>query len=346
MNNFVNQYIGGYNISNNSTKSIDIYGGNKNHKRNAGDDYNFHMRDILINLKYLDFKNMENDKKRKILFEKINDIFHLSTGSYLTEAEKQIQKTEEKVVSKLQYLLTLSKSEFISAYIRNFRLFSSYSDAAKPLYMVIKKYYELQLEKLTAELDIDLEKYINKWNTINSQNTSSIILCFVIHDKDFLNELQINKMKKLITKLKKWSYRGFCPYEPTVRLTELLEFPLNELLEVLISLDEQFVLDQLEFIDNLQKTQKKENLKLIMKISKIKPIKKKLTRKELENLIKQIVLKLNEVKNELLTWENYYIKHSKNIYPLCSIIEKHIKQYQSIDINIRKKIIYKDSFQN
>jgi len=250
----------------------------------------------------------------------------------------------------MDFLLSLPDKEFSQIYAKKFKLYCPFSDALKPLFTAIKEYFENLIKMICEELKIDINMYINKWNIIDKNegvNTSSIILYQFGKDKEFMNEIMrltesnkslINEAKQKILLLinyinnnEKWSYIGWCPHAPDIRIKHLVSFPLDIIFDILEFLNQrEYIESQREFISDLRIEEilsdlpkapsRKTDINKRYNNSKIK--KKKITSKTARNKITKMIRKLNKNRNILLEWENYYISFAKTYSILSNNFQK------------------------
>ena len=144
----VDKYIGGYNGYNERRHTIKIYGGDNRHimavgqseqqifsskKRSVGEESEFKIRDILISLKYLDISSINKKNiKGKQAMNKIHKIFLLNCKN----------DSLNEIFNEIDFLVSLPDKKFAQIYAKKFKLHWPFSDAIKPLFMIIKKYFE------------------------------------------------------------------------------------------------------------------------------------------------------------------------------------------------------------
>ena len=177
MNSLVDKYIGGYDNTEKRKQTLKIYKNGNEYNRVVGEEVEFKIRDILISLRYFDLTNIKKEKVLKSIHESF----------ILTCNKKSIQEIFEEI----DVLLSLSNEEFAQIYSKKFNLQMPFSDVLRPLFMVIKEYFENLIKKM-ASSTIDMEKYITKWNNIDKEeniNSSSVILYQLGKDKEFINEI-------------------------------------------------------------------------------------------------------------------------------------------------------------
>ena len=71
----IKKFTGGYNDSNIIYKKIKIYKGGNQFIKIVGGESIFYLRDILLNLNHINLDDLDNKSQRKILFDKLNEIF-------------------------------------------------------------------------------------------------------------------------------------------------------------------------------------------------------------------------------------------------------------------------------
>jgi len=332
MNSVVEKYIGGYDNIEKRRQTINIYRGGKKYTRVVGEECEFKIRDILISLKYLDLSiiDKKNAKKEKIL-KSIHETF-LLTGKILTE----------KIFNEIDFLSSMPDYLFAQIYAKKFKLYLPFSDALYPLFAIIKEYFEKLIKLLGNDLQIDMDKYIEKWTSIDNERnikSSSIILYQLGKDQKFMEEMINNanktisgrneknnelvylmvKFKEYIHDIKKWSYIGWCPNSPDVRMKHLMKFPLDIIFNILSINRKEYIDAQREFIFDI-------DIKKILSYLPSSPsdididsfqfdrfkIKKiKITPKIATKKIKKMIIKLNKTRSSLIKWEDYYILFAK-----------------------------------
>ena len=332
----LNKISGGYNVvGKDEINTIKIYQGGKKYFKTAGDECDFKLRDIIINLKYIDIDKLLDDdnplNNKDFILNKISNTFKL----------KSKDSNEEDIIKEIKYLLSLTNEELSFIYVRKFNLFLIFSDALKPLFFEIVKYFENQIKLLMKLLNIDLNKYINKWKNENIKkniNTSSIILCNIGKDKNFIDELKKYQYTKhfveYISNNNKWNYLGFCPYDPTIRMIYLLKFPLESIFNIFKKLDQnKYVKDQMKKIkqiesekikqinppyiinnseDNISDDDSEDNISDDDSEDNISDDDSDLHDSEiLIGNIKKLLCKLHDSKKILNQWELYYIENAK-----------------------------------
>ncbi len=333
----IKKFTGGYNDSNIIYKKIKIYKGGNQFIKIVGGESIFYLRDILLNLNHINLDDLDNKSQRKILFDKLNEIFKFNYTALKNSQEQEI-------IKEIDYLLKLNKNQFTQIFVKRFRLYFPFSDTIRPLFMLIKNYYENQVIYLMNILYIDHQYYLNKWTKIDKKSnikSSSIILFQLGKDKEFIDKLKTkvkeksNKYDKkvllkfidYITDKSKWDYIDFCSLVPIVRTNHLLDFPLIEIFNLI---------EMIEFQSDTNYTKKEINKIVNLKLYKIKKIKlpyrkikipekktltkkskKKINKYDLKIKIEKLIFKLDNSKDSLIKWENYYIKNAKlfsNIY--------------------------------
>ena len=350
----IKKIIGGYNDNNITYKKIKIYKGGNQFIKSVGGESIFCLRDILLNINHINLDDLDNKSQRKILFDKLNEIFkfniNISNYSIIKNSK------EQEIIREIDYLLKLNKNQFIQVFVKRFRLYFPFSDTIRPLFMLIKNYYENQVIYLMNILNIDHQQYLDKWTEIDKKNnteSSSIILFQLGKDKKFIDELKTKIKEKLsnkinnkillkfidyITDKSKWDYIGFCPLVPVVRTNHLLDFPLIEIFN-LIEMIEGILNENLKYSNDTNYTKKEINKIVNLKLYKIKKIKlpyrkfkipekktltkkskKKINKHDLKTKIEKLILKLDNSKDSLIKWENYYIENAE----LFSIIYKKL----------------------
>ena len=336
MNSLVDKYIGGYDNTEKRKQTVKIYKNGNKYNRVVGEEVEFKIRDILISLRYFDLSNINNKKVLKSIHE----------AFILTCNKESIQEIFEEI----DILLSLSNEEFAQIYSKKFNLQMPFSDVLRPLFMVIKEYFENLIKKMVSPT-IDIEKYITKWNNIDKEkniNSSSVILYQLGKDKEFINEIATAggvmpfnvQFISYITNNEKWSYMGWCPYAPSIRMKHLLNFPLELVFKILEINQRELIDENREFIKKLNIEESLSNLPnapsviqinlnilLATKLEqadkkKSKSKRKKITSKIYKRKIKKLILKLNDVKDILLEWEDYYISFAK----AYSIISNNFQQ--------------------
>lgn len=319
------KYMGGYNDINRRKDNINIYQGGKVYSRTVGEESEFILRDILISIKYFDLSIIQKKTiKGKRALKLIHNTFILNSD------ETSIQD----IFDEIDYLLSLSNEELAQIYSKKFKLHMPFSDVLKPLFMFIKEYFESLIKKIYEDLEIDTDKYIDIWENINENlniKSSSVILYQLGKDKDFIKELTLqkeniyNKFKEYITNEKKWSYMGWCPNAPSIRMKHLMEFPLGIVFQILEPNHKDYIEAQYKYISNVNLDEiflkipiELPPSKLDIKIHKKDTKKKqKLTQNMIEKKIKNLIVKLNDIKDLLIKWEDYYILFAK-IYSAVS----------------------------
>lgn len=334
MNNTLNKIYknGGYHqVGKNKSRIITVHSGKNKFNRSVGDECTFQIRDILLNIKYIDFNNF--DKNNNEFLSSIASMFKLQYNSY------------EILLKEITYLLSISNKELAQIYVNKFRIYSVFSDVMRPLFMKIREYFENQIKILCKYMSIDINVYIKKWNEYDKQhniNSSSIILYQLGKDKNFLNTLQstneqqktrdlISKLINYVSDINKWNYKGYCPYEPVKRTKLLLAFPLYMIFDILISINEtKYVTKQLNMISKLKLNDVKiisPPYKIIHTVDTLNTNKTINNRphdveiKEFKKLIKKLICKLHDTKSILESWEEYYIETSRIFSELCNRLE-------------------------
>ena len=329
----VPKICGGYNgIGKNKSQTIDVYSGGNKYSRAVGEECEFHMRDILISLKYIELDNLDSsefevlgtDEKRENIFKKLSDIFRLKKSG------------EESILKEIKYLLSLSDEKLSYIYVRRFKLYFVFSDSIKPLFMSMKDYFQDQVKILADELNIDFKSYVNKWTEIDKKEnigSSSVVLYQLGKDKSFTDDikekahnLETNTLIDYITDINKWRYLGFCPYEPTLRMRHLLDFPLDMFFNMMS--DPKYVEEQVEKIrildiQNIQTPEPPFSSKSLS--TALRGVRgcpstdiqldslpySELTNEQIIELIEKLICRLDSIKPILQTWEKYYINFSK-----------------------------------
>ena len=134
---------------------------------------------------------------------------------------------------------------------------------------------------------------------------------------------------------------GWCPYAPSIRMKHLLNFPLELVFKILEINQRELIDENREFIKELNIEESLSNLPNAPSATKqgdipytpgtrleqadkkkSKSKRKKITSKIAKRKIKKLILKLNDVKDILLEWENYYISFAK----AYSIISNNFQQ--------------------
>ena len=108
MSSYIDKFIGGYDaVGAQKPETVEIFQGGKNYFKTAGDEHEFQLRDMMLNIKYLDTINDLDFTNIKTL-HKIAEIFKLETKNVLDE---------------LNYLLSLSDDELVQLYSKRFKLY-------------------------------------------------------------------------------------------------------------------------------------------------------------------------------------------------------------------------------
>lgn len=308
----VPRICGGYNsVGKNKSQTIDIYSGGDKYSRAVGEDCEFHMRDMLISLKYIELDDLDDYGKREDIFKKLSDIFRLK------------ESREEGIIKEIKYLLSLSDEKLSYIYAGRFKLYFVFSDSVRSLFMSMKDYFQDQVKILADELNIDFKAYVNKWNQIDKKeniDSSSVVLYQLGKDKNFIEDMskETHNSKTLInyiTNKDKWSYLGFCPYVPTLRMRHLLDFPLDMFFNMLS--DPKYVEEQLEKISslgiqNIQTPEPPFSLESLSTDIQLDSLPySELTNEQIVEHVDKFICRLDDIKPILQEWEQYYIDYSK-----------------------------------
>lgn len=198
---------------------------------------------------------------------------------------------------------------------------------------------------------------MNNWNVINERNNiqSSSLLILMSNPSFKLPLNNEDKLKKFIwdittsakctpeilkyytafiTKFAKFVYLGFCPKKPIYRIKELLKFPMNELVLLILHIDPNVALpdyfSMYKGIFNIINSKKKDKIKEI-KFKKYK-IKKFVNKKKVSteqfiklkilHIVEQILMKQESLREQLYNTEMNYIQHTSYINDIVDILKE------------------------
>ena len=337
------QYTNGGTLSGgNSLISKNISNITQNEIKNRMIDYNSFKK------KY--YKNNKLDEKYIMLLE--------SLLYDITPICSDIFEKEKPTSDKIKKIYNLSNEELFSLFITYFKI----NNIKNSSYEILFFSYRDLLEKLLSIFiklrnsiccDNNMKKLETHWNTYNETNridTSSIYLYFIFNKIDSLPKykwiIDNKKYKKINNTIRlfldklddvNYNYTGFCPYDVKNRISSIFSFPIKELIDCIIVMDNK----------NLYKNIYKEIFELVnyIEINKVY-IKNKLNTNRIVknyNIDKIKLINNNNINNKSIieTYTNF-IKYIFDAYVkftpyLLRVENKFYKMYTTIE-KISKKI--------
>lgn len=216
---------------------------------------------------------------------------------------------EEDLIGELVRWYMMTNDQFQINCIRKFKLFWPYSIALRGIFMDIADYFVSIVKKIYEKYNLD---FIGMEHENRKELTESS--CPALYGFTRAKDLP-DEVKSIINK-HRWEYPGFCPYESTLRLSKLVCFPLNELLEHLgLPKKEDLVLPD-------HKIPPPKLRKKTYKGTRINPKKSV----KLEKIVEYMNLRLKDSQSDLEKWEQYYIDSIKSLEKYIPIIKEFIKE--------------------
>lgn len=254
-----------------------------------------------------------NDNKEQMLREFVDRFF-------------AIQGNEE---TKLSEVLCNYISQDLIQFVQHMRkmlfLHEPLAWAIREVFFSIVHIYEAVLKKLISESLWDM--FIDKWKQHNPEDTSSLALWNLGKDHTFEKAIIAAQptLAPLFTRVlndsAQWSYKGFCPKVPGVRLGLLLKFPIWELLASVSSDMKSQIMHTVD-IDKINKgicnvihesslhTELFNITSIVDKCTRMDPPNKKEQRHP-ENIIDLILKYEKELQPALDNLEKHYIEKAK-----------------------------------
>ena len=171
---------------------------------------------------------------------------------------KENENLREFMIPLVKTIYHLPAQAHIICMLKQFMIYEPMSIAVHGLFTTIKLHYEYIVETFinvrnqyisthnsTQKLN-DLSMLKKYWEDMDLQyslESSSIILLFLNPPEKLKSKIVFDVIghsdiiSKLKNKVKKFHYLGFCPNVPNIRLNALLEFPVNEFITVIKTLD-------------------------------------------------------------------------------------------------------------
>jgi hypothetical protein len=226
-----------------------------------------------------------------------------------------------KNMDELDNWLESDEGDFLARCVRKFNLHMVYSNAVKGFFFDLVKLFESYVIEIMTKAKIDVDARLaeyEEYNNANNLDSSSIILYKFGKDPDinkYLEEANPNLLE-YITDEDRWSYKGWCPLVPDIRLKHLLEFPLDYVAKLLnLNID----------LDKFKKA--------LTKIKKInhpdipKGDESPINYTDKESKIAGLHERIKNIENELKQWENYYINSAEQIIEIVDVFKKFISGF-------------------
>jgi hypothetical protein len=274
------------------------------------------------------------------MYEQINRIINLKNNENLKET----------MVPALKKIYHLPASVHMLIMIKQFMLYEPVSISIKSIFLTIKKHYEdivlLFLKNRNKYITIndlpdkknDITRLISTWTKTNDDydlQTSSIILFFLNPPEEFNNELEITissikKTKKLLKKINKFTYPGFCPKVPHERLKKLLEFPVESFIKIIKKMDSNIKFPNYSEIENIIHQKLKElpaKAEIDDNFIRLDPpahIKDNI--KICEWYVTQILDLRKSFIKEGIKYESYYVEYAKILDEINNILKHELKK--------------------
>lgn len=270
----------------------------------AGGATDYMMDDIAINLDIC--RSSDSTNKNKINDEQIIYTFKLSK------------------IDELDDWINSSEYDFLAKCVRKFKLHMIYSNAVKGFFFDLVNLFERYVLEIISKAGMNKEKTLNEYEDFNIDQKldSSSIILYKFGKDEKLNTYLINNAPYLAEYIKdkdRWSYIGWCPLVPDIRLRNLLGFPL-ELVDKFLELNINF--DELG--NELNKLQKIE-CPVIIKDTNL--VKLDLDKKDKKEKIEILYKRIKSVRPELEAWENYYVKCAEQIIDKVKIFQKFFTKF-------------------
>ncbi len=224
-------------------------------------------------------------------------------------------------ISELDEWLYANNHDFLAKCVRKFKIHMIYSNAIKGVFFDIVKLFEGFVLKIIRKLGLDEKMTLEKYNQVNiDQNleSSSIILHQFGKDKQ-LNELLMKEQPILVECISdhdSWSYIGWCPLVPDIRLKALFGFPLEK---VVLYLGED--IDLIGFYNDITKLEKKTTPGICQTEYKHGDFNNK------SDKINALHTRIKENMEELQKWEDYYSEAAEQVLSIASIFKKYFKDF-------------------
>ena len=237
--------IGGLENNESNYKTLNIDGTNYV----VSDKFRMMLQDLILD--WGAFLEIYNDKlEYSSLFDQIVKLLNI----------KENDTIRETLLPVIKEIYELPAEAHLACMLRQFMIYEPLSIAIHSLFTTIKHHYEsivkkfidvrndyITKHKLKAEPN-DWKHLLDVWNDQNIQHnleSSSVILLFLNPPKGLKNEINfkipgkefVQLNKNLQSAIKKFIYPGFCPKVPHERLTKLLNFPINEFIEIITELN-------------------------------------------------------------------------------------------------------------
>ncbi len=294
-----------------------------------------------------------NDKiEYNKLIKDINNIFKLTNHIMFSDEKFEMDPS----LSEIRQLYYFSDAEHITKLIKDFHLYSPLAQAIRELFFEIKSIYEKTFNYLIQlrnskypKNTVDINAFMKEWNIYDtkiSNNSSSILLCYFNNSDEFYNDMKVyktdnpayfNAWNHFIRISKQYKYLGFCPKVPCERLRRLIEFPYEELVEVIQTIEPEYKpIDLKPFYRKLK----------IVQFNKAPNMSKKNQRKDPPNFNKTVngdkwlinsyyakwftneILNFYEsIRSKLQNWEQYYVDCALETVGITKTLKKITKEY-------------------
>ena len=284
------------------TKTVPIYiQGGKIGNLITGGATEFMLDDIDINLDLLEDNSLKNDSHIIYTF-KLNNL------------------------EELDEWLNSSDYDFLAKCVRKFKLHMSYSNAAKGFFFDIVKLFESYVRLIMKKAGLDEQAKLAEYEEYNIEqklDSSSIILYKFGKDEDINKYLEQNApyLAAYIKDKDRWSYAGWCPLVPDIRLRHILSFPL-ELVDELLNLKIDFAAFASAFSEIkkilLPPTENRNDLILVEYQDK-------------KEKINNLHTRIKSMKPQLKAWEDYYTKSAEQIIDQVKIMQRLIPNFGTGD---------------
>ena len=234
----------------------------------------------------------------------------------------------------LQKIIPINNT--IKSAIRHlFMIYKIYIEKTIELYISLRRKYIKDKHLSAKNKENNFDEMLEKWHLIDSKNsieTSSTILFFNFPPSTIEFEKTIpriewdikgsssklaKKIKTFLYKIKtrKFSYIGFCPHVAITRFKLLLDFPIDELLDIVIEIDHKY-------------NKKNEHQKIIKKLGKIT---------ESYKNISQSNINISRVKVDDISSFNKKMSVEKKIECFEKYIVAFLKMYKDLIPHMAKK---------
>ncbi len=269
---------------------------------------------------------------------------------------KENENLREFMIPLVKEIYHLPAKAHITCMLKQFMIYEPVSVAIHSLFTTIKLHYEYIVDMFISTRNkfilenetrdktndiIELKKYWDAMNQQYSLESSSTTLLFLNPPKGMKSNIHysVKGKEEMISPLKdaikKFHYLGYCPKVPQARLKALLDFPVNEFVAAIRSMDS---LAKFPDYSNLEQTIADELKRMPSMPTVVDDIPRKDPPKELTDnmdLAKWYVDAILDLRKELLKYgsmyEDYYLEQAKIFVDINDKVKKEFIHKHNID---------------